>query len=98
MLLERRTVSRKTANDGRLEITKLAAAKCDALGAAFDIELNGERRPARLGTMDCTCRGVENPHVHHFIESDILKQLAGGDEIELDLDTAGKTIRVTAVE
>src|SRR4051812_3619773 len=66
MLLERRTVSRKTAGDGRLEITKIAAAQCDVLGSTFDVELNGERQPARMRTMDCTCRGVDNPHVHHF--------------------------------
>jgi hypothetical protein len=98
MLLERRKVSRKTPNDGRLEITKPAAAKCGVLGTTFDVELEGERQPASLGTMDCTCRGVENPHVHYFIESALLKRLVPADEVDLDLDAAERMIHVSRLE
>jgi len=91
-------VSRKTPNDGRLEITKPAAAKCGALGATFNLELGGERQPASLGTMDCTCRGVDNPHVHYFIESSLLKRLIPGDEVDLDLDAAKQMIHVSPSE
>jgi hypothetical protein len=93
--LERRTVSRKTPNDGRLEITKPAAAACKALPATFDVEIAGTRTAARLGTMECTCRGADNPHVHYFIESAALKQLAPGREVDLDLDAEEKVVRVT---
>lgn len=94
MLLERRTVSRKTPNDGRLEITKVAAAKCERLGASFHVKLGDVQARARLGTMKCTCRGVDNPHVHYFIESEAFKELVPGDEIELELDAPHKTVRV----
>lgn len=94
MLLERRTISRKTPADGRLEITKRAAAKCEALGASFHVELAEVRDSARLGTMKCTCRGIENPHVHYFIESEAFKRLVPGSEVELELDTLRKTVRV----
>jgi hypothetical protein len=94
MVLERRTVSRKTPLDGRLEITKHAAERFGDLAGAFDVELAGDRVPGSLGTMECTCRGAENPHVHYFIESSALKQLAGGDEVDLDLDAATRTVRV----
>jgi hypothetical protein len=94
MLLERRTVSRKTPADGRLEITKRAAAKCEALGPSFHVELAGVRDQAQLGTMKCTCRGVDHPHVHYFIESEAFKELVPGAEVDLELDTARKTIRV----
>ena len=94
MLLERRTVSRKTPLDGRLEITKRAAQRFDSLDGAFDVDLAGERTRATIGTMDCTCRGVDNPHVHYFIESSAFKQLAAGDEVDLDLDTTTRTVRV----
>src|SRR6476661_5499456 len=94
MLLEHRTVSRKTSGDGRLEITKAAAVTCGNLGPTFEVELEGEREAARLGTMDCTCRGVDNPHVHYFIESALLKRLSAGREVDLDLDAEEKTIRI----
>jgi hypothetical protein len=94
MLLERRTVSRKTPNDGRLEITKPSAAKCEALGASFHVEVNDGRHTARLGTMKCTCRGVDHPHVHYFIESSAFKALVPGDKVDVELDASRKTIRV----
>jgi len=94
MLLERRTVSRKTPLDGRLEITKRAAERFSELAGSFDVELAGNRVPGSLGTMECTCRGAENPHVHYFIESPALKRLAAGDEVDLDLDAATRTVRV----
>jgi hypothetical protein len=94
MLLERRTVSRKTPLDGRLEITKRAAERFGDLAGPFDVELAGERARGTIGTMDCTCRGVDNPHVHYFIESPAFKQLAAGDEVDIDLDTPTRTLRV----
>jgi len=94
MLLERRTVSRKTPLDGRLEITKRAAQRFDDLDGAFDVELDGDRVRGTIGTMECTCRGVDNPHVHYFIESPAFKQLAAGDEVDIDLDQTTRTVRV----
>jgi hypothetical protein len=82
--------------DGRLEITKGAAAKCEALGSSFHVELGDVRHRAQLGTMNCTCRGVDHPHVHYFIESEVFKELVPGDEIDLDLDVVRKTVRVGA--
>jgi hypothetical protein len=94
MLLERRKVSRKTPNDGRLEITKRAAAKFQSLGTTFDVVLTDARVPARLGTMDCTCRGVDNPHVHYFIESPALRSLAPGEDVDVHLDAEHKLVRI----
>jgi hypothetical protein len=94
MLLERRTVSRKTPNDGRLEITKPSAAKCEVLGASFHVELDDVRDRARLGTMQCTCRGVDHPHVHYFIESQAFRQLVPGATVDIELDAARRTIFV----
>jgi hypothetical protein len=94
MLLERRTVSRKTPMDGRLEITKVGAARLGGIGDGFELAIGDERSAARLGTMECTCRGPERPHVHYFLESPALKQLAPGQEVELDLEGVGNLIRV----
>jgi len=98
MLVERRPVSRKTPLDGRLEITKIGAVRLGGLGDGFEVVLGDEHAPARVGTMECTCRGPERPHVHYFLESDALKQLEPGREVELDLeDTAVNVIRVMPV-
>ena len=94
MHLERRTVSRKTAKDGRLEITKRAAEKFSALAASFDVDVSGARSQASLGTMECTCRGADNPHVHYFIQSPVLKALGAGDEVDLDLDVQTGVVRI----
>jgi len=78
----------------RPEITKRAAQRFDDLDGAFDVELAGDRVRGTIGTMECTCRGVDNPHVHYFIQSQAFKQLAAGDEVDIDLDTATRTLRV----
>ena len=97
MLLERRTVSRKTPVDGRLEITRVGAARLGGLGDGFELAIGDEHAPARLGTMECTCRGPERPHVHYFLESTALKQLEPGRDVELDLEGTGNLIRVVPV-
>jgi hypothetical protein len=94
VFLERRHVSRKTPRDGRLDITKDAAAMCGELGAAFDVDLAGRRSAARLVTMGCTCRGLENPHVHYFIESEALKALAPGDDVDLAMDPTASVVHI----
>src|SRR4051812_19743808 len=97
MLLERRTISRKTAGDGRLEITKVAASKLGAPGDELPVDADGRRPDATLGTMDCTCRGADKPHVHYFIQSDVLKGLAAGAEVDLDFDPSRRTVHVASV-
>ncbi|MFN2565119.1 MAG: hypothetical protein ABR499_08945 [Gemmatimonadaceae bacterium] len=94
MLLERRTVSRKTPGDGRLEITKRAAGRLRDLGLAFDVDLGGERTAASLATMTCTCRGEEKPHEHYFLESTAFKRLTPGAEVELELEASTGVVRV----
>ena len=94
MFLERRTVSRKTAGDGRLEITKQAAARVGETGTSIAIDVNGEHAIATLDSMACTCRGAEKPHVHYFIQSDPLKALPSGSEVQLDFDADERCIRI----
>jgi hypothetical protein len=96
MLLERRTVSRKTPGDGRLEITKRAAGRLRGLGLNFEVDVDGGRTAATLGTMSCTCRGIERPHEHYFLESAALKRLTPGTEVDLEMDATAGVIRVMA--
>ena len=98
MLVERRPASRKTPIDGRLEITKIGAVRLGGLGDGFEVKVGDEQAvPARVGTMECTCRGPERPHVHYFLESPALKALEPGRDVELDLEGAGNLIRVVPV-
>jgi hypothetical protein len=41
-----------------------------------------------LGTMPCTCRGKDTPHVHYFVASDLLRSLAADSEVDLSVDEA----------
>lgn len=93
-LLERRTVSRKTPGDGRLEITSRAAARLRGLGHDLQLDVGGQRTGVTVGRMTCTCRGAEKPHEHYFLESPTLKQLTPGTEVDLELDAAGGIVRV----
>ena len=92
--IERRTVSRKTPGDGKLEITKIAATRLASLGERFPMVVDGRAGDAHLATMPCTCRGDDVPHVHYFIESDLLRALPVGSAVDLLLDDAGQRLLV----
>ena len=92
--IERRTVSRKTAGDGKLEITKVAAGRLESLGNRFALVVNRQEGEGTLGTMPCTCRGGDEPHVHYFVESDLLRSLAAGSVVDLSVNDAGTRLFV----
>jgi hypothetical protein len=92
MFRERRTVSRKTPGDGRLEITKKAAQRVEQFGATFVIDVGGESVAGALGDFACTCRGEANPHVHYFLQAERLKRLEPGSDLELELDEAASRV------
>lgn len=94
MLLEHRTVSRKTPGDGRLEITKPSALRLREAIGALHVELDGERTPASLVSIDCTCRGADNPHEHYLLENSAFRRLTPGSVVDLDLDVDAGLVRV----
>jgi hypothetical protein len=94
MLLERRVVSRKTSGDGRLEITKRAAARLRDLGHVLEVEVSGQHSAATLESMTCKCRGDAKPHAHYFLQSSTFKRLTPGTEVDLDLDEAIGVVRL----
>jgi hypothetical protein len=94
MLLERRTVSRKTPGDGRLEITRRAAARLRDLGHVLEVELSGQHSPVTVESMTCTCRGAAKPHAHYFLQSSAFKRLTPGTEVDLELDDAIGVVRL----
>ena len=84
-LLERRTVSRKTPGDGKLEISASAAERLRAAAATLEVELAGRRAPARLDTLACSCQKVGRSHEHHFVASDLLRSLHADMQVDLHL-------------
>ncbi len=94
MLLERRAVSRKTPGDGRLEITKRAAARLRGLGHALEVELGNERSAVAVESMTCTCRGDAKPHAHYFLQSSSFRRLTPGTDVDLELDESRGVVRL----
>lgn len=90
MLIEHRTVSRKTPVDGKLEISEAAAHQLAALGASFPLRTaRGESR-GKLIEMTCTCAkaATSGQHRHHFVESDALRALEPDSEVRVEIDDA----------
>jgi hypothetical protein len=96
MFSERQTVSRKTSGDGKLEITRQAAQKLEALGPLLNFELDGKNGTATLSTMECTCRNADTPHVHYFLQAEQFKALSAGDVLDLQIDPAAPRVVIRA--
>ena len=92
-LLERRSVSRKTARDGKHEISADTAARLLRLSPMLDLIVDGVPDTASVTPMACTCRGPE-AHEHWFLESNALRSMAVGREAVLSLAPDGRTIEV----
>lgn len=90
MLIEHRTVSRKTAVDGKLEISEAAAARLAALGTSFPLRTARGESSGKLIEMSCTCAKSDatGQHLHHFVESDALRALEPDSEVRVELDDA----------
>jgi len=90
VLIEHRTVSRKTPLDGRLEISESTVAHLEPLCTTFRVRTAHGEGSARLQAMTCTCAKSESSgqHVHHFVESDVLRALEPGERVRLELDEA----------
>lgn len=90
MFVEQRTVSRKTPLDGKLEISAATAARLKALGASLTLRTQAGEGRASLHEMSCTCTKAQasGQHLHHFIESDLLRALEPSTEVRVELDDA----------
>src|SRR5688572_30992075 len=91
-VLERRTVSRKTARDGKHEITPETAARLRALSLPLDVIVDGVVDRATVVPMACTCR--PEPHEHWFIEATALRALEAGRLATTSLAHDGHTLDI----
>jgi hypothetical protein len=96
MLVDERTVSRKTPLDGRLEISVEAAERVAVLGDDFALVSVGRHGRGQLRSLACTCAkaGGDGPHIHHFVESPLLAALVPGVAVRVELDEPAATVRV----
>jgi hypothetical protein len=91
-VLERRTVSRKTARDGKHEISADTAARLRTLASPFDVVVDGVADRATLVPMPCTCR--PEAHEHWFIEASALHSLEAGREATTSFTSDGRTVDI----
>jgi hypothetical protein len=91
-LLERRTVSRKTARDGKHEISADTAARLRALPPPLEVIVDGVADKATVVPMPCTCR--PEAHEHWFIEAGALRSLEAGRVATTSLASNGLTIDI----
>ena len=97
ILLEERTVSRKTPLDGKLEISAETARRLGPLGPDMTVAAGGHDGTARLHSMACTCaRGAAGSHVHHFLESSLFRSLRPEATARIEMDETSGTVRVTS--
>ena len=85
-------MSRKTARDGKHEISADTAAQLRVLASPFDVTVNGVADRARVIAMPCGCR--PEAHEHWFIEAPALRSLPTGQEAVTSLGADGRTIAI----
>ena len=101
MHLETRTVSAKTALDGKLEISKATAARLESMGDTVPvrIEVSPDTAPidgiASLASMECTCRktGVDGAHLHLFLACDQFRSLPALEPVGLEVENGRVYVR-----
>jgi hypothetical protein len=95
-VLERRTVSRKTARDGKHEISADTAARLRALSSPLPVTVDGVADRATVAAMPCTCR--PEAHEHWFIEAPALRSLEAGREATTSLAGDGQTVDIRTTD
>ena len=93
-VLERRSVSRKTARDGKHEISAALASRLRAVADTFDVTVDGVADRASIASMPCTCQGPE-AHEHWFLEANALRGMEGGREAKVVLGDDGRTLEIS---
>lgn len=88
MILEVRTVGRKTPGDGRLEITDATRRRL-AIVPALRARVADDEYPATLEVLSCDrCTGTGH-HEHHFVRSDAFRSLVAGESCVIELHVDG---------
>ena len=95
MLLELRTVSRKTPGDGKLEVTAATAQRLSTLGSTLPVLVGDAHGAAVMSELACTCAKAGGAHVHHFLQSDLFRAFVPDMRVRLELDDEAGTVRLS---
>jgi hypothetical protein len=93
-VLDIRLVSRKTARDGKHEISAATATRLRSLPAPLTVLVDGVVGHATVEAMPCGCR--PEAHEHWFIEAPALRALEAGREATTSLARDG-TIEIHTI-
>jgi hypothetical protein len=86
MLLEIRSVGRKTPGDGKLEISEETARRLGVLGDAIPVRVGSQNGRAMLSSMRCSCgKGTGPDHRHHFLEAELFRTLRAEQTVAIEL-------------
>jgi hypothetical protein len=90
------TVSRKTPRDGKLEIPQAVVDRLTSLGQPFAVAGTSGRAAGSVESMECHCAKAEGAgHMHHFLVSQVLRDLKPDSRVSLKLEPGGRTLSVT---
>jgi hypothetical protein len=93
MLLEVRSVGRKTPKDGKLEVTVETARRLRLLGTTLPLVVGAQTSVALVESMPCGCARGGAGHEHYFVSSELLRQLPEGETVCLEI-TAGGVLEI----
>jgi hypothetical protein len=94
MLLEIRTVGRKTPDDGKLEVSDQTAQRLAILGDTISVRVGSQNGSAMLSSMRCSCgKGAAAGHRHHFLEAELFRTLRVDQSVAIEL-IDGDTIEI----
>lgn len=93
-ILDVTTVSRKTARDGKLEITQAVSERLSHVGPSLEVVVGDSRATGTIESMACTCARADGAgHVHHFLVSEVLRTLEPEARVSLGLDVEQRVVR-----
>jgi hypothetical protein len=95
--MEVRKVSRKTSADGKIEISPRLATSIEEISVGLTIVLDGKRGRGRITSLTCSCggAGTDGEHVHHFLESDLFRELPPEQDVLVEVIRDAATVLVS---
>lgn len=89
MLLEVRSVGRKTPLDGRLEVTPATARRVALLGTPVSLLVGESAGLLTVESMPCGCAREAvsggGAHEHHFLTAALFRNLLAGETVCIEL-------------
>lgn len=96
--LETSKASRKTPNDGKLEISEETATAIGMDRPGLMVALGGSAGSAQVSSLLCTCGraggATSAGHVHYFLTCDLLRKLKPDERVSVLMDDASRDVTI----